>query len=91
MTDYCGRFHFVKDMNGDFAFTISDVWLMIKYVWLLPTKAVMAMIESVPKWATFFEISCSTGESWGGGIFALFGWILILVLVGMLLVEIGNR
>jgi hypothetical protein len=91
MKDLCGRFHFAKDMNGDFVFTISDVWLMIKFVWLLPVKAVLALIETDSKWMTFFEVDCSTGESWGGGILAFFGWIAILVLIVSLLVEFGNR
>jgi len=91
MNNLCGRFYFAKDMNGDFVFTISDVWLMIKFIWLLPVKAVLALIETNPKWVTFFEIDCSTGESWGGGILAFFGWIAILALYGALLAELGNR
>ncbi len=85
MNDYCGRFHFAKDMNGDFVFSISDVWLMIKFIWLLPAKAVVGLMHSTPTWAAFFEIDCSTGESWGGGIFSLFAWFVILALVGVLL------
>lgn len=91
MNNLCGRFYFAKDMNGDFVFTISDVWLMIKFIWLLPVKAVLALIETNPKWVTFFEIDCSTGESWGGGILAFFGWIAILTLIVVLLAELGNR
>lgn len=85
MNDYCERFHFVKDMNSDLAFTISDVWLMIKFIWLLPAKAVVGLIQNNPKWTAFFEINCSTGESWGGGISSFVGWIVILALVGMLI------
>lgn len=81
MDDYCQRFHIVKDMNGDLVFTISDVWLMIKFIWLLPAKAVAGLMQSSPEWAAFFEIACSTGESWGGGIFSLVGWFVILALV----------
>ena len=85
MNDYCQRFHIVKDMNGDLVFSISDVWLIIKFVWLLPAKVVMSLIQSNPKWATFFEIDCSTGDSWGGGLFSLVGWFVILALVGAVL------
>lgn len=81
MTDYCERFHIVKDMNGDGMFTISDVWLIIKFIWLLPTKAVVGMAQNFPTLATFFEINCSMGESWGGGIFSLAAWFFALLLI----------
>lgn len=79
MSNSCDRFHFVKDMNGDFVFSISDVWLMIEYIWLLPVKVAVNLAHNHPPMATFFEIDCSTGESWGGGISSLFLWIIILV------------
>ena len=81
MKDYCERFHFVKDMNGDFVFSISDVWLIVKFIWLLPAKVVMYVVENQPAMATFFEIDCSTGESWGGGFFSLIAWIIVLTIV----------
>ena len=85
MNDYCGRFHLVKDMNGDSVFSVSDVSLIIEYLWLLPAKAAVALIQSSEGLASFFEISCSTGASWGGGIFSLFGWLIILsILVAVL-------
>lgn len=79
MVDSCERFHFVKDMNGDGVFSISDVWLAIEVVWLLPAKMVVSMAQLSPTLATFFEINCSTGESWGGGIFSLVWWSLVLL------------
>ena len=82
MNDYCERFHIVKDMNGDLVFSISDVWLIIKFIWLLPAKAVVGFAHYQPKMAAFFEIDCSTGESWGGGIFSLFVWFVVLALIG---------
>lgn len=81
MKDLCGRFYFAKDMNGDFVFTISDVWLMIKFVWLLPAKIAMTLIESNPQLVTFLESNCTTGDSWGAGIFSLFAWFAVMVSV----------
>ena len=81
MNDICRRFHFAKDMNGDFMFTITDVRLMIEFVWFLPVKTLLALIETTPGNATFFEIDCSTATSWGGGILAFFGWIAIFWLI----------
>lgn len=88
MIDYCQRFHIVKDMNGDLLFSISDVWLIIKFIWLLPAKAVVSLIENNSKWAAFFEINCSTGESWGGGMFSLVGWFVIFVGIVAVLSEL---
>jgi hypothetical protein len=78
MSDYCGRFYFAKDMNGDFIFTITDVSLMLEFFYLLPAKVAVGMIASVPNLTRFFELDCSTGESWGGGMFSLFVWFVIL-------------
>jgi hypothetical protein len=80
MKDLCGRFYFAKDMNGDFMFTISDVWLMIKFAWLLPAKIAMTMIESSPQLVTFLESNCTTGDSWGAGIFSLIAWFAAMVM-----------
>ena len=91
MNDYCARFHIVKDMNGDLVFSISDVWLIIKFIWLLPAKAVVGFSHNVSAWATFFEIDCSTGESWGGGIFSLFVWFVVLGLIGWAANELEGK
>ncbi len=56
--DWCERFHFAQDMNGDLVFSISDVWLMTEYVLLLPAKIVVNFVKSKPEWARFFEINC---------------------------------
>jgi len=85
MKDYCGLFRFSKDMNADQVFSITDVWLIIKFIWLLPAKIIMFLVHNSPKLSAFFEVDCSTGNSWGGGIFALFGWIVIIFVVGWIL------
>lgn len=80
MNDLCNRFYFAKDMNGDFVFTISDVWLMIKFVWLLPAKIAMRIVDSSPQLVTFLESNCNTGDSWGAGIFSLFAWFAAILM-----------
>lgn len=77
MNEFCGRFYLAWDMNGDLAFTISDIWLIAAFVWLLPAKAVVGFLHST-KLAAFFEISCSTGEGIGGAVFSLFVWFLLI-------------
>lgn len=83
MNEYCGRFFIAADMNGDLAFTISDVWLIGKFIWLLPAKAVIGVLHSTPEFATFFEIGCGTGEGWGGAIFSFFVWFIVLAITGL--------
>lgn len=78
MNEYCGRFLIAIDMNGDLAFTISDVWLISKFVWLMPAKVVIGVLHETPGTATFFEIGCGTGEGWGGAIFSFFVWLIVL-------------
>ncbi len=83
MNEYCGRFFIVMDMNGDLAFTISDVWLIGKFIWLLPAKVVIGVLHSIPQFAAFFEIGCGTGEGWGGAIFSLFVWFIVYAIAGV--------
>lgn len=87
MDDYCGRFHLVKDMNNDGVFSITDVWQIIEFIWLLPAKAAIAIIQNNPKIATFLEIDCATGTSWGGGIFSFFAWCMLLGIIASIIEE----
>jgi hypothetical protein len=91
MYEYCKRFYFAADMNADLAFTISDVWLLSKQAWLLPAKGVVALLHEHDDWASFFEITCATGEGAGGAIFSLFAWMIVLPLAAALLVSIGKH
>lgn len=73
----CGRFFFAYDMNGDGATTISDIGLLAESIWLLPAKALFSVLDSAPQSARFFEITCKTGEGWGGAIFSFFVWGMV--------------
>lgn len=84
MHDNCGRFYFAKDMNGDGVFSISDIWLIIHDAWLLPSKATIVLLQQSEDLARFFELSCNTGESWGGGIYSFICWVFVLVLVAVM-------
>lgn len=85
MKDYCGYFRLAQDMNNDGKFSISDIWQIIEFVWLVPAKGAMYLITNYLPLAEFLEIDCFTGTSWGGGIFSLFVWLLVLVyLVGVI-------
>ena len=85
MDTYCDRFHFAWDMNGDLAFTISDVWLLMKAIFLLPATAVVSLLHHIDSTATFFEIDCQTGTSFGGAAASMFLWLFILGMIGAVL------
>ena len=76
MYQYCQRFRFVSDMNGDMAFTISDVWALIKLAWLLPSNALIAVIHDTSL-ATFFEVDCTTGQGGGGAVLSFLCWLAV--------------
>ncbi len=81
----CGRFHFVADMNADGAFTISDVWLWLERLYLLPSNGTVAFFQDDRPLASFFEITCATGQSWGGAIFSFFVWFIVFGIVAAML------
>lgn len=54
-----GRFNFAADMNADGAYTVSDVWLQIKWLFFAPGDGVICFIGHTPL-GKFFEISYSS-------------------------------
>ena len=90
MNDYCGRFTFVKDMNGDMAYTITDVSLLVQAVWFLPSNTVIWLLERDPATANFFELDCNTGRGWAGGTLSLIGWMLAFGIFGLIVNSIDR-
>lgn len=80
MNEYCNRFFFATDMNGDLAFTITDLWLISKFMFLLPAKIIVGLVHNSDM-ATFFEVNCATGESWGGAWFSLVVWAIVFIFI----------
>ena len=75
MVDPCGRFFVAMDMNGDSAFTVTDVWSLAQFAFFLPAKLALWLASSrAPEVATFFEIDCGTGGDLGGAIFSFLAW-----------------
>lgn len=81
-SDYCGRYYFAEDMNGDGVFTITDVGKIIEFIWFLPAKVGVSALESQPQLASFLEINCNTGTSWGAGIFSFIVWFIVFEACG---------
>lgn len=70
-------------MNRDSLFTISDVWLILHFIWLLPAKLAIAGLSSIRELATFLELTCATGESWGGAMFSFLVWGIVLLMISV--------
>lgn len=77
--DVCYRFFLAKDMNGDGATTISDVWAWIEYIFYLPAKIATAMLQGIPEVWRFFEMNCATGTGLGGAFFSLVVYAGIII------------
>jgi len=75
--EFCGRFYFSFDMNGDGLTTISDVWTLFKTLFLIPSKAVAELIAHLSKIASFFEMDCLSGEGGGGAVFSAIVWLVV--------------
>lgn len=81
MNEICQRFAFARDMNGDLAYTISDLWLQFKMAWLLPSNFFVSILHDRPSIGSFFEIDCMTGSGALGGVFSAFVWFLLFMVV----------
>jgi hypothetical protein len=78
------------DMNGDYLYTISDLWMQIKTVFHMPAKLLVEAIATSPGVAQFLELTCWSGESVFGGVFSLIAWSVVLTVVSTALVITGN-
>lgn len=76
---------FLVDQNMDGAFTISDVWIIIKWLGCLPGNILFdAIAEWLPSMARFFEITPNSqygAVAWG--ISAFFWMIVALYLLAV--------
>lgn len=86
----CQNFLPRADMNGDYVYTISDLWLQIKTVFHLPAKLLVEALDTFPGVAQFLELTCWSGESLIGGAFSLIAWAVVLTVVSTALVMTGD-
>jgi hypothetical protein len=76
------RWHFAADMNGDGIFTISDVWLMVKYVYFAPGDLVIFAHLSDRELPTLFELDASWLYGWTSGVISGLVWFIVLGIIG---------
>lgn len=78
------------DMNGDYIYTISDLWLQIKTIYLLPANALVDLTLPSSPLARFLELDCWSTHGIFGVIFSAYLWWLILMMLGGLLAASAN-
>lgn len=86
----CENLQLRIDMNGDSAYTITDLWLQIKGVYLLPANAIVEASLPSSGLSRFLELDCWSAHGIVGAILSGFLWWVALVIVGGLLVGIAK-
>ena len=83
---------FVKDMNRDGSFTISDVLEWFEWIFFYPgDRCIKFLVENIPGLAKFFEVSYKNyGGIFSATISALF-WVIIIVFVYVFISKIHRR
>ena len=76
------QWSFVADMNGDYATTISDVWLWIKWIYFYPGDLLMyGVMEWTTPLAVFFEMGYDSFGGVASGVISFVAWATMLSVV----------
>lgn len=78
MNDACQRAALAWDMTGDGAYTVTDLWLQLKAVWLIPSNFVADLFRS-DALGVFLELDCQSGAGLMGAIGSGLVWFTLLV------------
>ncbi|MBN9370970.1 hypothetical protein [Hydrogenophaga sp.] len=81
----CQNFLPRADMNGDQIYTITDLWLQIKAIWLIPGNVGLEVLASVPGAVQFLELDCWSASGFIGAIVSGYLWGLVIMIVGSIL------
>jgi hypothetical protein len=64
------------DMNGDGQTTISDVWLVIKWLFYAPGDwLLLVFMRNFPGGALFFEVTPQSIYGFGSGVLSVLAWM----------------
>jgi hypothetical protein len=63
------------DVNGDGLTTITDVIAWIEAMFEVPAKLALTLLDGWPAVGGFFEVSCTSGQGWGGALFSAIVWL----------------
>lgn len=70
------------DMNGDGAFTITDIGLWLQYAFFVPGDWIIwACLQYWPEMSQFLEIDTSVYGSTFSALISVFGWLIIIVVL----------
>jgi hypothetical protein len=69
------------DANADGVLTLGDFVTWAGYIFHLPAYTGMIIVDSFPLAAQFFAVDCRTGFGWGGTLFSLLAWALLVTSV----------
>ena len=75
------RWQIRLDQNLDGVFSVSDVWLWIKWLYFAPGDAIIFVLSRIESTRTFFELSPDSYGNWFSAVvgtpFALFAIVTI--------------
>ena len=70
---------FAAEMHGSDVFTITNVWLMMKYVYFAPGDLlILSLMVANPKLAAFLELDASKLYGWASGVISGIAWLTAL-------------
>lgn len=72
----CDRLTFQEDVNLDGLLTVSDYIESGKSLFMVPSKAALAVLDGT-KGGAFFEIDCASGKGGGAIFFSLVAWLIV--------------
>lgn len=71
---------FLSDPNMDGVFSISDVWLLIKWAACLPGNTLLGLTgDYLPRVAGFFEITPASQFGWPAWGISVIAWFFLVV------------
>jgi hypothetical protein len=71
------RWQFSWDMNGDGVITISDTWLLLKWLFFAPGDYLLLwFMQVVPQAAIYFEVTPASLFGLGSGVLSFFCWMI---------------
>ena len=83
-----GRWFLEKDMNCDYLFTISDVFMWVEWVFFLPGDGLLWAVMQSERAAIFLELSPNFYGGWISGILSGFGWFSAFILWVVIMVAL---
>lgn len=83
---------FQWDANLDGAFTISDIWLLIKWLMCFPGNFLLNLMRAyAPGFAGFFEITADSQYGSIAWVLSVLAWVVLLFVAATLIDESNGK